>query len=813
MTTRLVRISLAFLLLLSFVPAVALAQESAKPLSEESIRELQLDKTVQVESAHDVFKLTIPTTGEYTFTCENAFFNIFYADNYEGFPDSTGPNASFASSITLALDKGETIYVTADPSQENAFPAPLEVTLKREFKIYGWEDVASVDFCALRDVYVGVGDDILDGLGATFTFKDGSTFEYDGCYRWDVYEHPDLYRTQDNLFGETYGTTPNDDGKIVVTLADRFEIEFDDHQFDYENSRIAPVKEGNVQLQIKGLNGFNLNQTVDIAVSKSSVSRIEPVSSLEIPAGALSEWVDEKGISHQVYDVNPHTVCVTYGDGSKKTLTGSSGWVYSDDVSVSFMSTDAPAGRMPHAVERCKLELITDQLVTPWEPGGSYTARLRYQNVECAVPVKILTFADMVERAELSSSTVTYQEEEIRPLLESDHLSQFDYSLEYENNIEPGNAKVTIRGKGFYAGSVAVKHFNIKKGASWIYLANSRVSYDGTPKKIKDAEVEGSQGKVTYSYFSDPACKKPVSQCVQPGTYYVKATVEADGRYEGATTESAAKLVIYESGIPSTPAAPGKPASIDLSRTSVSKIPACVYSGKPCKPKLNVTCDGVKLEEGIDYAVRYSNNVNAGQAQVSITGIGRCKGQVSAAFTIERAPLSKASISGVATKAYTGKPIKQTPVVKLGSTTLKAGRDYTIRYKNNKKLGKATMTIEGKGNYKSTRSATFKIVKYKQPMKVFAKKNIIVQAKKAKKKSLKIARAVTVKRAKGKLAYSNVTASGKAKTWKVNAKSGAVTVPKGTKKGTYKLKIQVTAAGLGNYASGAKQVTVKIRVK
>ena len=42
---------------------------------------------------------------------------------------------------------------------------------------------------------------------------------------------------------------------------------------------------------------------------------------------------------------------------------------------------------------------------------------------------------------------------------------------------------------------------------------------------------------------------------------------------------------------------------------------------------------------------------------------------------------------------------------------------------------------------------------------------------------------------------------------------GVITVKKGTKKGTYKIKVAVTAAGGTGYKAGAKKVTVKVQVK
>lgn len=72
--------------------------------------------------------------------------------------------------------------------------------------------------------------------------------------------------------------------------------------------------------------------------------------------------------------------------------------------------------------------------------------------------------------------------------------------------------------------------------------------------------------------------------------------------------------------------------------------------------------------------------------------------------------ISKMKIAAVPDQAYTGKAIRPSVVVKSGKTTLKAGTDYTLTYKNNKKVGTASVTIKGKGKYTGTKTITFRIV-------------------------------------------------------------------------------------------------------
>ena len=79
--------------------------------------------------------------------------------------------------------------------------------------------------------------------------------------------------------------------------------------------------------------------------------------------------------------------------------------------------------------------------------------------------------------------------------------------------------------------------------------------------------------------------------------------------------------------------------------------------------------------------------------------------------------IKKCSVTNIKNKTYTGKALKQSPVVKYKGTALKKGRDYTVTYKNNKKVGTATVIIKGKGNYTGTVKKTFKINHKKTSLK------------------------------------------------------------------------------------------------
>lgn len=73
-------------------------------------------------------------------------------------------------------------------------------------------------------------------------------------------------------------------------------------------------------------------------------------------------------------------------------------------------------------------------------------------------------------------------------------------------------------------------------------------------------------------------------------------------------------------------------------------------------------------------------------------------------LTNSKATLSKTSYT------YNGKAKKPGVTVKLGSATLANNRDYKLTYKNNKKVGTASVIITGTGNYTGSLIKTFKII-------------------------------------------------------------------------------------------------------
>lgn len=132
-----------------------------------------------------------------------------------------------------------------------------------------------------------------------------------------------------------------------------------------------------------------------------------------------------------------------------------------------------------------------------------------------------------------------------------------------------------------------------------------------------------------------------------------------------------------------------------------------------------------------------------------------------------------------------------------------------------KQLENALKALEPKVGYEdpsSTKAPTKVKVKQDQTFTVKASKKT-VKAKKLKKKAQKVS-PITVKSAVGTISYKITGGKKKAKkALKIDAQTGKITIKKGTKKGTYKVKVTVSAAGNEDYKAGSRTVDVSVKVK
>ncbi|MBR5723375.1 MAG: hypothetical protein IKX57_07060, partial [Oscillospiraceae bacterium] len=289
-----------------------------------------------------------------------------------------------------------------------------------------------------------------------------------------------------------------------------------------------------------------------------------------------------------------------------------------------------------------------------------------------------------------------------------------DFTMSYENNVNCGvnTASVTITGIGNYTGTVT-KNYSILPKQQAKPALSSALSPKGNlgihAEWTADANAQGYQldycqtpdfsGDTlhTVTYASKTACD--LTTYPQPGeTWYVRVRSyikDSAGTKYGFWSETAS---ITHAAFD----------SVKLSRTSFT------YTGKEIKvgSYLTVRSGDTALKYGQDFTLSYSNNVSAGTATVTVTGIGCYQGMISKIYTIAPKALTSDNVTLTKTSFdYTGKEIKVGSYIRVkdGDTALKYGQDFTLSYSNNINKGTATVTVTGTGNYKGTVNKTYTI--------------------------------------------------------------------------------------------------------
>ena len=305
-----------------------------------------------------------------------------------------------------------------------------------------------------------------------------------------------------------------------------------------------------------------------------------------------------------------------------------------------------------------------------------------------------------------------------------------------------------------------------------VSLDKNQYYYDGTAKYPSVTVKDGSK---ILNYGTDYTVT--YSNNIDIGTASV--VVAGIGTYTGT------KTVNYT--IVPVPKVDLSNCSIMLSQTTYT------YDGSAKLPTVTVKDGYTTLYEGTDYTISYSNNVNVGTATVTIRGIGNYTGTKTATFSINevaRTNISNCTITLSKTSyTYDGAAKRPTVTVRYGNTTLYQGTDYTVAYTNNTRVGTATVTVTGIGNYTGTKTANF---------------------------TINSAPKTDISGCTINLSQSSYIYDGGAKRPNVTVKRGAATLVNGTdytvaySNNTNVGKATVTVTGIGNY-TGTKTATFIIK--
>jgi len=306
-----------------------------------------------------------------------------------------------------------------------------------------------------------------------------------------------------------------------------------------------------------------------------------------------------------------------------------------------------------------------------------------------------------------------------------------DYTLSYSNNVKAGkldkegnpvaSAKVTVKGKGNFTGSVA-RTFVINP----IAIGNGETLSDYIAMDVLNIiKYTGKNAKPAPKLYYTANDKKVALKagkdykitCEQKGekdkTVKVEYTINGIGNFKGS-----AKAFVWVTD---------EKVSMKLTKKSA------VYTGG----EITLAEDEIKVFRGkteVDkahYSVTYLNNVNAGTATVIVKGDEKnFVGEAVATFKITPKVLAEAEdgihVNLAESKVFTGYPVElgEEEVEVYDSKAEKEliqTKDFTLKYSSNTKIGTAKVTLTGKGNYKGKIVKTFKITKLPE----FVSKNMI----------------------------------------------------------------------------------------
>lgn len=272
---------------------------------------------------------------------------------------------------------------------------------------------------------------------------------------------------------------------------------------------------------------------------------------------------------------------------------------------------------------------------------------------------------------------------------------------------------------------VSMKTFTVTLPSAGNLTTRVSADYSGsTPGTlISELYSDPSEKAIQHKDWSGTKGGANPSIRLEAGTYYLSVYTMCGGLSASTvsiTVEADFEVDSGENPTPTPNPNPGpepnptpNPNAIDISSATVRLGSSYFdYTGNAITPEVtSVRVGRVTLTPGEDYEVSYSDNINAGTANYVVTGIGKYSGSVSQSFTIKPVYLSSAVIDEIPDQKWTGSAVEPDVVVSLDGKELIKDTDYALEYRYNVNPGRATVYVNGIGNYKGRASASFQIVK------------------------------------------------------------------------------------------------------
>lgn len=337
--------------------------------------------------------------------------------------------------------------------------------------------------------------------------------------------------------------------------------------------------------------------------------------------------------------------------------------------------------------------------------SGVYTVTAKADEVEETVTITVTKEESVATTIEILRNTLVITEDTlVIPVDDSTAVYTYtakvydQYGVEMEANVTWENEEISL------TSATALVPIIVKATAG---EASASIEVEITNIAVTWTDVDTIMGAVSYTYGD----KNGVANIPSDGTATVDEE-ELDGTFaivDSDTIQSAGAKTItvsftvtsagdYENVVIT------KVYDVNIAQATISEDVLTVtgeytYTGEEITPDYTVT--GL---EASDYEVSIADNVNAGTATVTVTGIGNYTGTVSKTFTIAQQELTSDMLEITGNYVYSGEAITPTYTVTGLETS-----DYEVEITDNVNAGTATVTVTGVGNYTGEISATFTI--------------------------------------------------------------------------------------------------------
>ena len=305
------------------------------------------------------------------------------------------------------------------------------------------------------------------------------------------------------------------------------------------------------------------------------------------------------------------------------------GWTYGDTAKTPTVSGNLGGGNVTYQYKADNASTYTSTVPTN---AGTYTVKATVAesaNYKAATATGSFTIAPKTvtnAAVTLSQTSYAYTGRAFQPSVTvkdgTTVIPASEYTVAYTDNTNVGTATVTVsdRAGGNYVVSGTATFTITKAALSGVSVSLGGWTYGDT---AKTPTVSGNLGNanVTYQYKAADAADETYTNVVptNAGTYTVKATVAESANYAAATATRNFTIV---------PKA--------ISKAIVENIGEQEFTGRTITPTVTVK-DGTVVLTDADYSVAYANNIDAGTANVTITGKGNYTGSTSVKFTIAQA--------------------------------------------------------------------------------------------------------------------------------------------------------------------------------